>query len=162
MTDHLTGIANRAAFDKAIAAELRYAIRSDDPFTVLCMDLDGFKDVNDRFGHAAGDERLCEAAARVVGQVRQEDVLARLGGDEFAVVLRHGDQNVAAALAQRIAGAMQQPFRLFAGDMVRVGISVGMASHSNVTTSVPALMAQADHALYEAKNRWTQRQGMPS
>ncbi len=165
LTDHLTGISNRAQFDKAIAAELRHAMRTGEAFTVLCMDLDGFKDVNDGFGHAAGDEVLCEVAKRLGQQVRLGDVLARMGGDEFAVVMRHGGEDDATVLAQRIAKAVQAPITLSTGDTVGVGVSVGMASYTDAVPSVQALLAQADQALYQAKRynerRWNMFVGAP-
>lgn len=160
MTDHLTGIANRAQFDQAISAELRHAMRTGEVFSVLCLDLDGFKDVNDGFGHAAGDEVLCEVARRLAQQVRLGDVLARLGGDEFAVLMRHGDQDAALTLAQRIAKAVHEPITLSSGDTVGVGISVGLASYTDAVPSVAALLAQADQALYQAKRRNEQRWNM--
>jgi diguanylate cyclase (GGDEF)-like protein len=165
LTDHLTGIANRAQFDQALAAELRHAMRSGEVFTVLCMDLDGFKDVNDGFGHAAGDETLCEVARRINQQVRLGDVLARLGGDEFAVVMRHGGQDDAAVLARRIVQAVQAPITLSTGDTVGVGISIGMASYTDSVPSVSSLLARADQALYQAKRhnerRWNLFVGAP-
>lgn len=165
LTDHLTGIANRAQFDQALSAELRHAMRTGEIFTVLCMDLDGFKDVNDGFGHAAGDEVLCEIARRLIQQVRLGDVLARLGGDEFAVLMRHGGQADAAVLAQRVAQAVRQPITLAGGDTVGVGISIGMASYSDAVASVAALMAHADQSLYQAKRanqqRWKLFMGEP-
>lgn len=153
MTDHLTGIGNRVRFEKAMLTELQHAMRTGNPFTVLCMDLDGFKNVNDNFGHAAGDEVLCELARRLTCEVRMEDVLARLGGDEFAVVMRHSNPEAAAALAQRMITAVQLPMMLASGDTVRVGISVGMASYTEDITSASALLAQADQALYRAKKQ---------
>lgn len=151
LTDHLTGIGNRVQFDKALVAELNHSKRTGTPFTVLCMDLDGFKSVNDTFGHPAGDEVLCEVTRRLSALVRQGDVLARLGGDEFAIVMRSGDQGSATALAQRIVKSVRQPVALSTGQTVEIGVSVGMASHTESVSSASALLARADKALYEAK-----------
>jgi len=151
MTDYLTGVGNRAHFEKALVAELNHSIRAGTPLTVLCMDLDGFKSVNDTFGHAAGDEVLCVVSQRLSALIRQEDVLARLGGDEFAIVLRSADQTSATALGQRIVKTVRQPIPLSAGQTVQIGVSVGMATHNDSASSASALLARADKALYEAK-----------
>lgn len=151
MTDHLTGIGNRARFDKAVSAELKVALRSGKPVTVLCMHLDGFKNVNDTYGHPAGDEVLCEVARRLSALVREGDALARLGGDEFAIVMREGDKSSATPLAQRIALSVGRPIVLSGGQTVAVGVSVGIAESMTSDSSPAALLARADKALYEAK-----------
>jgi diguanylate cyclase (GGDEF)-like protein len=152
-TDHLTGIANRAQFELAVASQIQQATRSNDSFAVLCMDLDGFKEVNDRHGHAAGDEVLREVARRVLAQVREGDTVARIGGDEFAIVMRHNAADDATALGNRIAAAMARPIALPSGHLVSVGISVGEASYSSSASTPEALVEQADKALYAAKRR---------
>lgn len=152
-TDHLTGVANRAQFDLALDVEMRHAMRVGEPFTVLCMDLDGFKEVVEGFGHAAGDAVLCEVSRRLGQQVRLGDVLARLGSDEFGVVMRHGARESAEVLARRIVRAVSQPITLPTGDTVGVGISVGIAAYNDSVESVRSLLAQADQALYDAKKQ---------
>lgn len=163
-TDHLTGLCNRIQLDQALEVELSHSMRSGEPFTVLCMDLDGFKAVNDGFGHAAGDEVLREVSRRLTQQVRLGDVLARLGGDEFGVVMRHGAKDSAQILAKRIVKSVSQPITLSTGDTVGVGISVGIAAYDDTVLSVPMLMRQADQALYQAKQqnerRWKMFVGM--
>lgn len=164
MTDHLTGLANRAHFERALEAEFGRAVRQGEPFTLLLLDLDGFKAVNDGFGHGAGDETLKEVSQRLLTQVRAGDVLARLGGDEFGVVMRDGDTESAQALAKRIVRAVSQPIKLSSGDEVGVGVSVGMAAYGDDVMSVRKLVSQADQALYEAKKqnerRWKMFVGM--
>jgi diguanylate cyclase (GGDEF)-like protein len=152
-TDHLTGIANRAQYDLALDVEMRHSMRTGEPFTVLCMDLDGFKEIIQGFGHGAGDEVLCEVTRRLTQQVRLGDVLARLGTDEFGVVMRHGAKDSAEVLARRIVRAVAQPIELGSGDTVGVGISVGIAAYDDSVLSVPSLLAQADQALYDAKKQ---------
>lgn len=152
-TDHLTGIANRAQYDLALDVEMRHSMRTGEPFTVLCMDLDGFKEIVQGFGHGAGDEVLCEVTRRLTQQVRLGDVLARLGSDEFGVVMRHGAKDSAEVLARRIVRAVAQPIELNSGDTVGVGISVGIAAYDDSVVSVPSLLAQADQALYDAKKQ---------
>lgn len=153
LTDHLTGLANRAQFDRALGSAMAHAKRTDQPFTVLCMDLDGFKSVNDDFGHAAGDEVLCEIARRLQEHMRAEDMVSRLGGDEFGVILRDGSQESADAFRERITKALSAPIRLSGGDKVSVGISIGMAQYAKGVDSEAALLAQADSQLYLAKRQ---------
>jgi len=164
LSDHLTGLANRAHFERVLQAEYGRAVRQGEPFTLLLLDLDGFKAVNDGFGHAAGDETLKEVSQRLSTQVRAGDVLARLGGDEFGIVMRDGPAESAQALARRIVRAVSQPIRLSTGDEVGVGVSVGMAAYTDDVMSVRKLVSQADQALYEAKKqnerRWKMFVGM--
>jgi diguanylate cyclase (GGDEF)-like protein len=151
MTDHLTGLANRAQFQRTLSSEIAYARRTGEPFTVFYMDLDDFKEVNDSFGHAAGDEVLCEVARRMANQVRAEDLLARLGGDEFGVFMRPSVEDPAESLAKRIVDVVSAPIILSTGDKVSVGISIGIATYTDSIGSLAALLAQADKALYEDK-----------
>ncbi|MEK6669044.1 MAG: GGDEF domain-containing protein [Pseudomonadota bacterium] len=153
LSDALTGLSNRVHFERALAAELGHAMRMDSPFTLLLLDLDGFKAINDGFGHAAGDEVLREVSQRITQQMRQGDVLARLGGDEFGIVMRDGSDDAAKALARRIVKAVSQPITLGSGDEVGVGVSIGLAAYASHITSVRTLMGHADQALYQAKKQ---------
>ncbi len=153
MTDHLTGLANRAQFERTLNAEMAHARRTDEPFTVFYMDLDDFKDVNDTLGHAAGDEVLREVAARMTEQVRTEDLLARIGGDEFAIFMRQSNEDSAETLARRIIEVVAAPITLSTGDTVSVGISVGIATYTDANDSMATLLAKADQALYEDKRK---------
>jgi diguanylate cyclase (GGDEF)-like protein len=150
-TDHLTGLANRADFDVALNSQIAHTARTGEPFSLLYMDLDGFKNANDQFGHAAGDEVLREVARRLAQQVREEDMLARIGGDEFGVVIRGGTQESAETLAKRLDEAMSPPIDLPGGKQANVGISIGIAAYTNSNETHLALLARADQALYEAK-----------
>lgn len=151
-TDHLTGLSNRGQFERTLNSEIAYSRRTGESFTLLYMDLNDFKLINDTFGHAAGDEVLCEVARRMAKQVRAEDLLARLGGDEFGVFMRPSIEESPQSLANRIIEVVSVPIILSTGDMVSVGISVGIATYTDAVGSMAALMAQADSALYEAKN----------
>lgn len=162
MTDYLTGVGNRVQFEKALAAEVNHSTRAGTPFSLVCMDLDGFKSVNDTFGHAAGDEVLCEVSRRLSALVRQGDVPARLGGDEFAIVMRSADQASATALAERIVERVGRPIALSTGQTVRIGVSVGVATHTDGVPSAAALLARSDRALYEAKRESRDRPAAPS
>lgn len=153
MTDHLTGLANRAQFERTLNSEMAHARRTGESFSVFYMDLDDFKAVNDTLGHAAGDEVLCEVARRMSEQVRAEDLLVRLGGDEFGVFMRQSVEVTAESLAKRIVEVVAKPITLSTGDKVSVGISVGIATYTDSTHTMANLLAQADHALYEAKRK---------
>jgi diguanylate cyclase (GGDEF)-like protein len=123
-TDTLTGVANRARFGDRLHQALHGARRSGAEFAVLVMDLDGFKAVNDAYGHDAGDTALQLAVHRFQGSLREGDTLARLGGDEFAVLLRELDgARSAAFIAQRLIEALKKPLDLGAVQ-VDVGVSI--------------------------------------
>jgi len=153
MTDHLTGLANRAQFDRTLISEMAHARRAHEQFTVLYMDLDGFKGINDAYGHASGDEVLKVVATRMATQVRTEDLLARLGGDEFAVFMRYNVDNTAKLLAKRIVEVVSAPITLSAGIEVSIGISIGIATRTDDIDSLPTLLALADIALYKDKRK---------
>jgi diguanylate cyclase (GGDEF)-like protein len=150
--DSLTGLANRAAFTDALTAALEDDDATDT--SVLFIDLDDFKNVNDRFGHRAGDEALRDVADRLRRATRPSDLCARLGGDEFAVLLRGAGEAVAADAAHRVAVAIGAQMRRDR-DVVRVGASVGAAT-ARAHSDPELLLHRADAAMYEAK---THRKG---
>ena len=155
-TDSLTGLANRAAFSTALAATLR---TGDTGVTVLFLDLDDFKTVNDGLGHAAGDELLRQVAQRVDSAVRADDLCARLGGDEFAVLLRDGPGDRwaadAEALAERLVEVVAAPFALM-NRVAHVGVSVGLA-HAEAGGTAAQVVQRADIAMYAAKAKGKNR-----
>ena len=153
LTDHLTGIANRAQFDLTIDAELAAARRSGLPLSLIALDVDDFKNVNDTHGHLAGDEVLREVASRLASLTRRGDTLARLGGDEYAVLMRDADSDAAAVLARRVVESVQLPIRLANGEPVQVGLSVGTATCRDGASSPDTLRALADRAMYASKGR---------
>ena len=159
-TDHLTGLANRMHFQSALALELRHARQTGAPVALLYLDLDGFKEVNDRYGHAMGDTVLREVAQRLKPQMRAGETLARLGGDEFAILMRGGaDAAAARALAERVVAALREPLALPGGAQVEIGLSVGIAVQGAGELDADRLLEQADHALYRSKTHlrraWT-------
>ncbi len=152
--DSVTGLANRALFRDRVEHALERHNRDGGPVTVLFMDLDDFKTINDSLGHAAGDRVLGEVADRLKGTLRQADTAARLGGDEFAVLLEDGGDGVEAAeVASRILGAFETPVHLD-GKVLFVRASIGIASTEHATAAVRGaeeLLRDADVAMYMAK-----------
>ena len=148
-TDELTGVANRRALQRMLCAALARARAHGQAVAVLVLDLDGFKALNDRLGHAAGDEALREMAARLRHAVRERDLVARAGGDEFVVVLPDlppGDGGADEAAA-RVQAAFAEPLEM-AGGRVRLVASVGMACFPDDADEVDGLLAAADRAMY--------------
>jgi diguanylate cyclase (GGDEF)-like protein len=151
--DVLTGLANRAEFNNRLEEASRRLKRNGGSLTVMMIDLDRFKAVNDTLGHLAGDHLLSEVARRLQSTVRDTDVLARLGGDEFAIIQEGGaDQREGAvALALRIIGAISAPFNLN-GQQVEVGTSIGIAMAPENAVEPDELLKRADLALYDVKS----------
>jgi diguanylate cyclase (GGDEF)-like protein/PAS domain S-box-containing protein len=151
--DALTQLANRALFHE-MAAEALQRHEQRNAVTVLFLDLDGFKEVNDSLGHAAGDQLLVQVADRLRTAVRAGDTVARFGGDEFAVLVESPSVLEAEAIAERVVAAMDQPFLLDERD-IHIGASVGLAcGGGDHTAAIGAeqLMRDADLAMYRAKS----------
>jgi diguanylate cyclase (GGDEF)-like protein/PAS domain S-box-containing protein len=147
--DPLTGLANRALFRDRVSHALELAQRRGHPVTVLFLDLDDFKTVNDSLGHAEGDRLLIAAAERFLACARSADTVARLGGDEFAILIEGADGRD--GLPDRLAAAMAHPFAL-SGNQLRVTASIGVASAGTDDTA-DDLLRNADVAMYAAKRR---------
>jgi diguanylate cyclase (GGDEF)-like protein/PAS domain S-box-containing protein len=145
--DPLTGLANRTLLRDRLEHALARSAREDSPTGVLFIDLDEFKEVNDRYGHAAGDAVLVELAGRLRAAVRPADTVARLGGDEFIVVCEDVDRDGALALGRRLDEAIRRPLTL-GGDEQRLSASIGIALGRE---NPDALLAGADAAVYRAK-----------
>ncbi|WP_223305970.1 bifunctional diguanylate cyclase/phosphodiesterase [Massilia sp. NR 4-1] len=150
--DTLTGLPNRHMFQDRLGQEMKKAKRDNMFLALLFIDLDQFKEVNDRLGHAMGDRLLAEAAARIAACVRASDTLARLGGDEFVVILP-GLEHAASVerVAQNIISALNQPFQL-AREQGRVSASVGIALFPSDAAEPADLLSHADQAMYAAKS----------
>jgi len=149
--DVLTQLPNRMQFNDHLAQATARFRRDRMPFSVLFVDVDNFKSINDAHGHAAGDQVLKEIADRFRSILRMEDTVARLGGDEFAILqVNSNDRHDAAALAQRLLTAIPGTYHLDSGD-VSVGISIGVASSAIVGDRIDGIVRYADQALYEAK-----------
>src|SRR3954454_8776810 len=152
--DDLTGLPNRALFLDRLGQALPRLGRHATSLAVLFLDLDKFKAVNDVLGHAAGDELLRAVAARLEGILRAGDTAARLSGDEFAVLCEDvAGERHAIGVAERVAEALRDPFRLGGGDEVNVGTSVGIALATEPTEDADPLLREADAAMSRAKER---------
>jgi diguanylate cyclase (GGDEF)-like protein len=150
MTDQLTDVANRAAFDRKLAQVLEVA--GESPVSVVFVDLDGFKGVNDRHGHAAGDKVLQVVAARLKKEVRPGDTVARIGGDEFGIICEGLTAEDARGFAERMAEAVRQRIAIDDSDgRVVVGASAGSATTPPAPRDAAALLAAADRAMYRDK-----------
>lgn len=149
--DSLTGLPNRMLLVDRLSHAIARAEREEEMVALLFVDLDGFKQINDSFGHAAGDELLRAVAKRIAGCVRGADTVGRLGGDEFAVILealRHADG--AASIAGHIIDRLREPFRL-ANSVVSISASIGITICPFDTKDVDRLLIDADRAMYAAK-----------
>ena len=151
MTDPLTGFYNRHALSVLVDRQMHTALQSNETFGALYLDMDGFKQINDTFGHGVGDRVLYEAAARIRNVIRAEDIAVRMGGDEFAVfVPRPAGSDVLAGLANRLLDAFREPFDID-GQSVRALLSIGGAIAPQAGTDSISLLRSVDEALYQAK-----------
>ena len=151
--DSLTRLANRRLFELnlQLAAENLKALGRG--YSLMVMDLNKFKAINDTLGHAAGDQVLQEAARRLQGVLRSSDTVARLGGDEFAVLLITNDRHKASEIASLMVERVKQPITLADGKLVEVGVSIGIARSPENGTVTDELLHLADEAMYAAKVR---------
>jgi len=150
--DPLTGLANRAGFQERLTQAIAALRRNRSPVALLALDLDRFKQVNDRLGHEAGDRLLQQVALRLQPLLRDTDTLARLGGDEFAIIQTAiktvGDCKT---LSERIISRIREPFMLEGVD-ASIGVSIGIAVAGDADNDGEDLTSRADYALYEAKD----------
>ena len=150
--DALTGLANRTSLAPALEQAVERTRRRSSKLACLFLDLDGFKEVNDRHGHDAGDRLLVEAAQRLRAALRSSDPLARLGGDEFFVVLEDLQSNVPAErVAQKLLAALMEPYDLGGGRQARISASIGISVFPDDAGDGATLMKHADSAMYSAK-----------
>jgi diguanylate cyclase (GGDEF)-like protein len=149
--DHLSGIPNRRTFDNRLQTAIHHANRSGRKVAVLLLDGRKFKQINDQFGHDAGDAVIKEMAMRLQACVRPMDTAARLGGDEMGVVLPELDSlEVAEATAIRILKSYEEPFK-FNGYEIKMGAGIGISLYPDDSVNEKQLVKYADMALYEAK-----------
>jgi len=149
--DRLTGLPNRALFSDRLQQAIGVALRAGHPLSLMMMDLDRFKYVNDTLGHPIGDLLLCEVAKRLQASLhRASDTVARLGGDEFAVLLPTEDMEAAKMIAARMLKALEEP-TMIEGQLVDIGVSIGIVGFPQNGSDMNVLLQRADIAMYTAK-----------
>jgi diguanylate cyclase len=146
--DALTGIYNRRTFEEEFEREFARVRRSGESFTLISLDLDGLKEINDRWGHAAGDQALQAVARECSRNIRSTDVAARIGGDEFGIILVNSDLAKARVFVQRLRGAIECHQ---IGDR-QLSVSVGVATATAAATRPEEIVAEADLDLYRDKS----------
>jgi len=149
--DPLTGLANRSLFMEMAAHNVEASKRTGAPLSVLFIDLDGFKQVNDTLGHEAGDQLLCTVAERLKAAVRSSDVVARMGGDEFAMLLPGVDADASGELAFKLSRSLAEPYEV-RGRAMRISASIGAASYPQSGASAHELVNRADESMYRMKS----------
>jgi diguanylate cyclase (GGDEF)-like protein/PAS domain S-box-containing protein len=152
MHDSLTGLPNRTLLADRLSQALAGAARRDAPVSVLFLDLDQFKSVNDTHGHLVGDDLLVEVAERLNGAIRPADTLARFGGDEFVVICEDADVTEAQCIAERLAAVLKDPIEV-GGNHQYISVSIGIAVTPPLEADPDALLRYADTAMYDAKAR---------
>lgn len=151
--DPLSNLLNRRAFGEEALRLARSCARQAQPYSVLMLDIDHFKSINDRFGHATGDQVISIAAARISACLRGNDIIGRVGGEEFAILLPKCRREQALEVAERIRSAFSQaPVKPERQVAIPVTVSVGLASSEDGSATIEALLEEADRALYRAKH----------
>ena len=150
MHDPLTGALNRGALDTMLDKEVDLALRHENALSVLMIDVDHFKKINDTHGHSMGDQVLRALADKLKSQIRTSDVLFRYGGEEFTIILNNTDPIGAKLLAQRVRRSVEEMTYFNQGIALQLTISIGMAALEKGDTTAQ-LLKRADHALYSAK-----------
>ena len=151
--DALTGLPNRYHLRDSLLKMMSYAKRSNHTVALLFIDLDGFKDINDRFGHIQGDEVLKKISSRIKSLLREEDTLARLGGDEFAVALGSiTDITYVETIAQRIIDEINREYEFLSEETSIIGASIGISFVPEHTEEIDDLINYADEAMYHIKH----------
>ncbi len=153
VTDSLTDLRNRRYFDDNLAAAFARAQRFGEPLCLVLLDVDHFKQINDTYGHSAGDTVLQQVSQVLKARARETDVVARLGGDEFGFLLYRTNREDGTAFAQHVLDLVQELRFQFDHSDIRIGLSVGVATNEGDVHSIEALYGAADEALYEAKRR---------
>jgi diguanylate cyclase (GGDEF)-like protein len=151
LRDHLTGVANRRGLEERLAAEWDRASRYDHEISIISLDLDGLKSINDSFGHAAGDAVILAVARRLAAHVRTTDVVARVGGDEFVVLCPEIGEEAAATVAAKLTEACRAESVEVAGSEIIPHVSAGWATASVSDGSATRLLLDADRAMYQVK-----------
>ncbi len=149
--DQLTGLPNRTLLMDRLNQAISVSNRALRAISLLFIDLDGFKPVNDTYGHAIGDRLLKEVAERLAGCLREGDTAARLGGDEFVIVLLESDLERAMTVAHRILGTLRVPYEFGKKTISSISASIGIAEYPEHAEDIDSLLTSADNAMYLAK-----------
>jgi diguanylate cyclase (GGDEF)-like protein len=155
-TDPLTGVQNRTALEASLRRECELARRHGTPLSVILLDADHFKAINDTFGHAAGDQVLCTLATCIKNTVRASDIVFRYGGEEFVILLSNTAGHGAACLAERIRRAIADLVCTFDGKTLAITVSLGVAS-LEANENVENLLRRGDESMYRAKREGRNR-----
>ncbi|HEX2946471.1 MAG TPA: GGDEF domain-containing protein [Clostridia bacterium] len=151
--DFLTGLPNRILLEDRFGYAAEHAEKTRETFSVMCMDLDNFKVVNDKKGHNVGDRLLKEIAGRMTGAVRETDTLTRIGGDEFILLTTNIKNKIdAEIIAKRVLDTFNEPFEALGDSDIRPGVSIGIAFYPQNGISLNELIKSSDNAMYIAKN----------
>jgi diguanylate cyclase (GGDEF)-like protein len=158
-TDGLTGLKNRRAFDTALTEEVARAARYAYPLGLMVLDIDDFKQFNDRFGHSKGDRHLITIASYIINSVRETDVVARIGGEEFSVILPHTSRDGAIEMAERVRKNIEAAFesKISAGGTV----SIGVAEYPRDGDNPADLFDAADLVMFRIKRSGKNQVGIP-
>jgi diguanylate cyclase (GGDEF)-like protein/PAS domain S-box-containing protein len=157
MTDELTGLTNRRSFFIRGANEIKRTQRSEMPLSLLMLDVDSFKSVNDRYGHEVGDQVLQRIANILVANVREIDTVARMGGEEFSILLPNTNPEDAAILAERLRSAIEGTRFPILERSTKVTLSIGIAAYRLESPDIDDMLRNADAAMYQAKNEGRNR-----
>ncbi|HEX4154518.1 MAG TPA: GGDEF domain-containing protein [Acidobacteriaceae bacterium] len=155
--DPLTGLRNRRAFEEIAQREVQFAVREESPLTLLMLDLDHFKQLNDTWGHPFGDRALRAFGGVLLTVTGQKDAVARMGGEEFAVLLPGRSARSALAMAERLRTTVEGLHLSEGEDLVQFTVSVGLSSLRRGEKTLDEMFRRADHALYEAKREGRNR-----
>lgn len=150
--DMLTGLYNRYYLQRTLQHELNDRRKEEQPFVIALVDLDNFKEVNDQYGHAAGDKLLISIAKKLKENVRRCDLVARLGGDEFVVLFRDSSEHNARAVAENILSRIAEPLDI-GGKHIHISASVGLCSSASIGATFDQLLENLDEAMYQVKKK---------
>ena len=157
-TDPLTGVANRRRFIESVEAEIGRAERGGEPFSLLSLDLDNFKSINDRFGHQVGDDILKGFVQKCLDAIRPYDGVARVGGEEFMVLLPQAALEAARVIAERLRAAIASAsFESGMRQLTAVTVSIGVSQFGRDGDTIDAILRVADERMYEAKHQGRNR-----
>jgi diguanylate cyclase (GGDEF)-like protein len=163
LRDGLTKAFNKRYFSERLESEYLYAVRHDAPMSLMFLDIDHFKRINDLHGHPAGDHVLVELAKLAHGSLRNEDIFCRYGGEEFAVISRGTEADEAQTVAERLRKAVEEHPFSYEGKSIAVTVSIGVARAPRLGVGSPAeFIALADEAMYTAKRSGRNRLCMSS